>query len=68
MREWIFDRESNIEWHHRIQEGRLDDVIDASVLALSAKLAKENDYPTIPERASVDEPPVMVIPIEYSIS
>lgn len=43
------------EWHYRIQSGRRDDVIDAAVLAVTAKRVSlssrddELDYPFLPE-------------------
>lgn len=46
------------EWHHRIQSGRRDDIIDAAVLAVTAKRiglsSREamNEYPRLPQDAS----------------
>lgn len=46
--------ERNAMWHHRISKNRLDDVLDAGVLALTAGLlklesgAEKTDYPAYP--------------------
>ncbi|PSP77341.1 DUF429 domain-containing protein [Halobacteriales archaeon QS_1_68_20] len=52
-------RDGNAEWHHRIRAGRLDDVLDAAVLAVTGKrigLSRRGDgsYPALP---AGDDPP-----------
>lgn len=54
-------REENAEWHHRISQGRLDDVLDAAVLALTAReleLGLRNvggQYPALPQAISPEK-------------
>lgn len=60
--DYVERRREEADWHHGIQTGRLDDVVDAAVLALTAKIADENDYPTLPEDRGIDNPPVIVHP------
>ncbi|QLG61934.1 DUF429 domain-containing protein [Halorarum salinum] len=53
----VLNRENGAEWHDRISKGRLNDVIDAAVLALTAKeldLGPRNEdvqYPALPEKS-----------------
>ncbi len=51
----VDQRKDRVEWHERISKGRLDDVLDAAVLALTAKRielgrrSESNEYPALPE-------------------
>lgn len=49
------------EWHHRIQSGRIDDVVDAAVLALTAKHIS-TPFPTLSEGAVPSDGQVIVHP------
>lgn len=48
-------RRDNAEWHRRISKGRVDDVLDAAILALTAKQLdlgpreEQDEYPALPE-------------------
>lgn len=48
VREFINERREGAEWHQRIQSGRLDDVLDAAVLALTAKEV-DGEFAVFPE-------------------
>lgn len=56
--EFVQDREEGGEWHHRISKGRLDDVIDATILAHAAERLdlgprwEEPAYPALPTGTS----------------
>jgi hypothetical protein len=54
-------RDGGAMWHRRIQSGRLDDIVDAAVLALTASTSHP-EYATLPEGADPERPPVMVYP------
>jgi predicted RNase H-like nuclease len=57
----IDNRRNGTEWHERISSGRLDDVVDAAVLAYTAKRiglssrSDEAEYPSLPEDSEPDE-------------
>lgn len=57
----VDDRRDGAEWHQRISSGRLDDVVDAAVLAHTAKLleldpgADSGEYPALPAEDNPDE-------------
>ncbi|WP_224333513.1 DUF429 domain-containing protein [Haloprofundus halobius] len=56
--ELVQEREEEGEWHHRISKGRLDDVIDAAILAYTAEQLtlgprrEEPAYPALPTGVS----------------
>lgn len=54
-------RNGNSEWHYRIQSGRVDDVLDAAVLALTAMRGKEG-FEVFPENSGENDTPVIVYP------
>ena len=65
----IDDCKEGVEWHRRISKSRLDDVIDAAVLAYTAERlnlgprSEESSYPALPtENAEKDY--VLGIPME----
>lgn len=62
VKDFVEDRMKNAAWHHRIRSGRIDDVVDAAVLALTAKLVAENGCSMFPTGRDVDDPPVTVHP------
>lgn len=71
VRAFVDERRGDAAWHHRISKGRIDDVVDAAVLAGTAAkldLAERDspvDYPALPE--SGDRPaedPILDIPME----
>lgn len=71
IREFVDERRDDAAWHHHISKGRIDDVVDAAVLAgTAAKLdlaerASPADYPALPE--TEDRPaenPILDIPME----
>jgi predicted RNase H-like nuclease len=49
------------EWHHRIQSGRIDDVLDAAVLALTARVA-DGSFAVFPAEKDANEPCTIVYP------
>ncbi|KAB1193632.1 DUF429 domain-containing protein [Haloferax sp. MBLA0076] len=57
----VEERSENAEWHHRISKGRVDDVLDAAVLAVTAAKiglqdrSDDTDYPTLPDDPTEDE-------------
>ncbi|MFC7205257.1 DUF429 domain-containing protein [Haloferax namakaokahaiae] len=57
----VNERRDGAEWHDRISKGRIDDVIDAAVLAHTAQLidlqprSDKADYPALPEDPENDE-------------
>ncbi|WP_418284875.1 DUF429 domain-containing protein [Halorubrum sp. DTA46] len=57
----VDERQANSQWHHRIQEGRIDDVLDAAILALTAR-ESSGDYSTLPEEADPTCDPSIVYP------
>ncbi|WP_436908192.1 DUF429 domain-containing protein [Halosimplex marinum] len=59
--EFVESRRESSEWHQRIQSGRLDDVLDAAVLALTAREAN-GMYSTFPAGADPATDPSIVIP------
>jgi predicted RNase H-like nuclease len=59
--DFVAERRANSQWHHRIQSGRVDDVLDAAVLALTARTTAE-DYPTLPADADPSCNPSIVYP------
>lgn len=68
IEEIVEDRKDGSEWHERISKGKLDDVIDAAVLAYVAKRLdlgpreQSRSYPRLPE--SPDEDPELGLPME----
>lgn len=46
----VDERETSSQWHHRIQSGRIDDVLDAAILALTARNSA-GTYSTLPKDA-----------------
>lgn len=59
VRRFVESRRDDSQWHHRIQSGRLDDVLDAAVLALTAG---EGSFGVLPEERDVDDRQVIVYP------
>jgi len=59
VRRFVDSRRDDSQWHHRIQSGRLDDVLDAAVLALTAR---EGSFGVLPEGRDVDDRQVIVYP------
>jgi len=59
--DFVAERRANSQWHHRIQSGRVDDVLDAAVLALTARTTA-GDYPTLPDDADPSCDPSIVYP------
>jgi len=55
------DRHTNSCWHHRIQSGRVDDVLDAAVLTLTAR-DSTGSHPTLPAGADPTCEPSIVYP------
>lgn len=55
----VGDRRTNSCWHHRIQSGRVDDVLNAAVLALTARDSTDN-YLTLPAGADSPCDPLIV--------
>lgn len=62
INKFVRDRLNDPVWHQKIQSGRVNDVIDAAVLALTAKLATERDFPRLPSYGDYDTPPVIIHP------
>jgi predicted RNase H-like nuclease len=58
----VDDRRTNSCWHHRIQSGRVDDVLDAAILALTAK-ESYGSYSILPDGADPSCEPSIVYPI-----
>jgi len=60
-------RKDGTEWHQRISSGRLDDVVDAAVLAHTAKSLEldsgtdSEQYPSLPEEQDQDEDEILGI-------
>jgi predicted RNase H-like nuclease len=59
VRTFVEDRRADPQWHHRIQSGRLDDVLDAAVLALTAR---EGSFGVLPADRDADDRQVIVYP------
>jgi len=59
IRSFVEKRRTRAEWHRRIQGGRLDDVLDAAVLALTAN---RGSFGVLPEGRRVDDRQVIVYP------
>lgn len=59
VREFVEARRADAQWHHRIQSGRLDDVVDAAVLALTAK---RSSFGVLPADRDADDEGVIVYP------
>lgn len=57
----VDERQANSSWHHRIQSGRVDDVLDAAILALTAR-ESTGDYSTLPDNADPTCDPSIVYP------
>lgn len=57
----VDERQANSQWHHRIQSGRVDDVLDAAVLALTAR-ESAGSYSTLPKDADPACDPSIVYP------
>jgi predicted RNase H-like nuclease len=55
------ERQTNSQWHHRIQSGRVDDVLDAAILALTAR-ESNGTYSTLPADADPTCDPSIVYP------
>jgi predicted RNase H-like nuclease len=71
VREFVDERRDDAAWHHHISKGRIDDVVDAAVLAGTvAKLGlaerdSSADYPALPETGNRSaEDPMLDIPME----
>ena len=71
IREFVTERRDDAAWHHHISKGRIDDVVDAAVLAgTAAKLGLTErdtpaDYPALPETGDRPaEDPMLDIPME----
>lgn len=61
VREFINERRDGAAWHQRIQSGRIDDVLDAAVLALTAKEA-DGTFAVFPEERDVTDRRVIIYP------
>jgi predicted RNase H-like nuclease len=59
VRAFVEDRRTDSQWHQRIQSGRLDDVLDAAVLALTAR---EGSFGVLPAGRDADDRQVIVYP------
>jgi predicted RNase H-like nuclease len=59
VRAFVEDRRTDPRWHHRIQSGRLDDVLDAAVLALTVR---EGSFGVLPAGRDADDRQVIVYP------
>ncbi|MFB6256047.1 MAG: DUF429 domain-containing protein, partial [Haloplanus sp.] len=59
VRRFVESRRDDSQWHHRIQSGRLDDVLDAAALALTAG---EESFGVLPDGRDVDDRQVIVYP------
>jgi predicted RNase H-like nuclease len=57
----VDERRTNSQWHHRIQSGRVNDVFDAAILALTAR-ESNGTYSTIPADADPTRDPSIVYP------
>ena len=57
----VDERRTNSQWHHRIQSGRVDDVLDAAILALTAR-ESAGSYSTLPNDANPSCNPSIVYP------
>ena len=55
------ERKTNSQWHHRIQSGRVEDVLDAAILALTAR-ESAGSYSTFPTDADPTCDPSIVYP------
>jgi len=61
VRAFVEDRRADPQWHHRIQSGRLDDVLDAAVLALTAR---KGSFGVLPADRDADDRQVIVYPAD----
>jgi predicted RNase H-like nuclease len=59
VRDVVDERRDGSKWHYRIQSGRLDDVLDAAVLALTAK---RGSFDVLPDDRDADDRQVIVYP------
>lgn len=65
--EIVREREDGTDWHDRISKSRLDDVIDAAILALTAKELNlsprtgNNEHPALPEETEPEMDEVLCI-------
>jgi len=57
----VNERQANSQWHHRIQSGRVDDVLDAAILALTAR-ESAGTYSTLPADADPTRDPSIIYP------
>ncbi len=57
----VDERQANSQWHHRIQSGRVDDVLDAAILALTAR-ESAGTYSTLPDDVDPTCDPSIVYP------
>lgn len=57
----VEERRTNSRWHQRIQSGRVDDVLDAAILALTAR-ESAGTYSTLPNDADPSCDPSIVYP------
>jgi predicted RNase H-like nuclease len=55
------ERQSDSQWHHRIQSGRVVDVLDAAILALTAR-ESAGTYSTLPDDADPTCDPSIIYP------
>jgi predicted RNase H-like nuclease len=60
VREFVDERRKDSPWHYRIQSGRLDDVVDAAVLALTA--TTDDDFTVFPEGRTATDERVIIAP------
>lgn len=67
VNEIINERKDGAKWHHRISKGRLDDVLDAAVLALTAKKLKlgsrseSSEYLALPKEGEPEKDEIIDI-------
>jgi predicted RNase H-like nuclease len=62
VRAFINERQDGVAWHQRIQSGRIDDVLDAAVLALTATEA-DGTFAVFPEERDANDRRVIVYPL-----
>ncbi|MFD1687537.1 DUF429 domain-containing protein [Halobellus litoreus] len=60
VREFVDERRADSPWHYRIQSGRLDDVVDAAVLALTATTG--GDFAVFTEGRTATDERVIIAP------
>lgn len=59
--DFVNERQKNRKWHYRIQSGRVEDVLDAAILALTAR-ETDGNYSTLPPGADPKSDPSIIFP------